>query len=57
MLLSRQMDPANRPQDRGLQNLEVELPSDSADAKLYLSTTTGITETNDWTCWCRPEFW
>jgi hypothetical protein len=57
VLLTRLINPTHVPGDRGLQKAELELPTGSGHAKLELTTSTGATDTKDWTCWAQPEFW
>lgn len=57
VLFTRVIDPANQPADRGLQQIEIELPPSAGSARLHLVTSAGINDTKDWTSWSRPEFW
>ena len=57
VLTSRTLDPVREPKDRGVQNFEATLPTHSAGAKLELISSSGPTDTKDWTSWSRPEFW
>lgn len=56
ILLARTLDPANRPEDRTLQSIDLDLPSYSERAQLHLVASPGVNTTNDWTSWVRPEF-
>lgn len=56
-LASRTLDPASRPEDRGLQTFKLALPTSSAGrGRLLLNTVPGKTMTKDWTSWGTPEF-
>ncbi|MDB6170141.1 MAG: hypothetical protein JWM88_3005 [Verrucomicrobia bacterium] len=58
ILMHRELDPANRPADRPAQVFEGKLPErGTAAAVLILRTLPGESDTKDWTCWARPEFW
>jgi len=57
-LLSRRLQPAEEPGDRGLQAYRVELPvpRPGARVRLSLESDTGVRSIKDWTCWSAPEF-
>jgi hypothetical protein len=57
-LLSRALDPAANPGDRGLQAYRLELPAAErgAPVRLTFETDPGSNSTKDWTCWSSPEF-
>jgi len=55
-LASRYLDPAARPEDRGAQVFEGDLPPHGEGAALILITRPGPTDPMDWSCWAVPEF-
>lgn len=57
-LLSRHLEPTTRPEDRGLQSYEIELPAPRAGGRVLLcfeSDPSG-NSVKDWTCWTPPNF-
>ncbi len=57
LLYERHLDPANNPEDRGVQKFEAQLPEDlPAKATVIFSTQPGESARRDWTCWSTPEF-
>jgi hypothetical protein len=57
-LFYRELDPADKVEDRGAFTFEGALPTAaSGQARLILRTLPGKTDTKDWTCWSDPEFW
>jgi hypothetical protein len=58
ILFSRELDPVHRADDRGAFSFEGKLPAGtSGQIRLILRAFPGKTDTKDWTCWSRPEFW
>ena len=55
-LASRYLDPAARPEDRGAQVFEGDLPPHGEGAALILITRSGPTDPMDWSCWTAPVF-
>jgi len=55
-LASRILDPKSRPEDRGVQMFEVNLPPHETGAVIILLTLPGATDAMDWSCWGVPEF-
>jgi len=57
VLATRTLDPANRPDDRGMQSFTGALPAGATGrARLLLRTEAGRSNTKDWTCWGRVDF-
>ena len=57
-LLTRSLDPRNRPEDRALMEATLPLPArvHPAGAFLVLETKPHAQLSQDWTCWSAPEF-